>query len=197
MTQEAPDVVGTVFDEQSSRVAKVYAEALVNAASAGNDTEQVIAELEEIEGDILKPNPRFAEILSSPSVPEGDKDRILGEMLEGRALPTVVRFLKVLNRHGRLVLIGSVIHEARALWNRRQNRRPVLVKTVTHLDDDQKRSIQEHIATLIGATPILQFQIDTSLIGGLVIQDGDNLYDASLITRLQSLRRSLVTGRLN
>ena len=48
---------------------------------------------------------------------------------------------------------------------------------------------------MIGATPIVSYRVDPSLIGGLVIQDGDDLYDASIKNKLDQMRRRLIAGR--
>ncbi len=188
MSTAAPDVAGTVYDERTAHVARSYAEALINAAAKADEVDAVVGELEEIEADVLRPHPKFAEILASPSVPSHEKDRILSEAFDGRAMPTVSRFLKVLNAHGRLGLIAPVAREARALWDKRQNRKPVAIRSARELDEGQKEALRGKVAAMIGATPILSFRVDPSLIGGLVVQVGDDVYDASIKTRLERLR---------
>ncbi len=195
MSTANPDVSGTVFDEQSTHIARAYAEALVNAAEKNGEVEAVVSELEEIDADLVRPNPKFAAILDSPSVPSHEKARILNSVLEGRTLPTVLRFMTVLGNHGRLGLIAPVAQEARALWDKRQNRRPVLVKTAVALDDGQQEALAHRVGAMIGATPILRFEVNPALIGGLVIQVGDDLYDASIKTKLDRMRRDLIAGK--
>jgi F-type H+-transporting ATPase subunit delta len=195
MSIATPDVVGTVYDEETAHVARSYAEALVNAASKSNEAEAVVDELEEIEGDVLRPHPKFAELLASPGVPSHEKDRILSEAFDGRAMPMVSRFLKVLNAHGRLGLIAPVAREARALWDRKQNRKPVAIRSARELDEGQKEALRGKVASMIGATPILSYRVDPSLIGGLVVQVGDDVYDASIKTKLERMRRQLVEGK--
>ncbi len=195
MSRTEPDVSGTVYDEEVSHVAKIYAEALVDAAAKTDEVEAVIGELEEIEDDILLPNPRFADLLASPSVSSEEKNRIISEAFEGRALPTVVRFLKVLNNHGRLGILVPVAREARNLWDKRQNRRPVSIRSAVELDEGQKATLRDKVAAMIAATPILSYTVDPSLIGGLVLQVGDDLYDASLKTKLDHMRKRLVEGK--
>ncbi len=195
MSAHTPDVAGTVFDEESVQIARTYAEAIVNVAAKTGEVESIVGELEEIEDDILRPHPQFAALLASPSVPAPEKDRILAQLFEGRAQPNVIRLLSVLNAHGRLGLIAPVAREARALWDKRQNRRPVTVKTATELDEGQKAALGDRVAAMIGATPMLRYTVDPSLIGGLVVQDGDDLYDASIKTKLERMRRSLIEGK--
>jgi len=192
MTADAADaaVAGTVFDEVAPELTRNYAEALLNASGAEADA--VIAELEEIRADVLVAQPRFAAVLASPSVAAAEKDRIVTETFEGRALPTVVRFLRVLNRHGRLGLLSTITRQARATLDRRQNRKPVTVRSAVPLDEGQQASLRDRLASMIHATPVITLEVDPSLIGGLVVQVGDDVYDASVRNRLERLRGRLI-----
>lgn len=195
MRDALADPIGGVFDSELGTVAKSYAEALINAASKAGEVESVVGELEEFEDDVLRANPRFAALLASPSVPSTEKDRILSQILDGRAQPTVARFLRVLSRHGRLGILSPIVHETRAIWDRKLNRKPVTVTSAVDLADDQKAALADKIQAMIGATPILSYRVDPSLLGGLIIQDGDDLYDASIKTKLALMRRRLVEGK--
>ncbi len=107
-----------------SRVARRYAEALIDAAQKEGQADAVLDELEEIDTDVLGRFPGFAAILASDRVPAAEKDRILTDVFEGRASSLVLRFLRVLNRHGRLGLLGPIVREARAIWDRREPPHP-------------------------------------------------------------------------
>jgi F-type H+-transporting ATPase subunit delta len=179
----------TVLDV-APELTRNYAEALLNAS--GDEVNDAVEELEAIEAQILRPNPRFAAILASPSVSEAEKDRILVDTFEGRALPTVVRFLRVLNRHGRLALLWSVIRQARTVLDRRQNRKPVTVRSAVPLDEGQIEAVKGRLASMIHASPVITLEVDPSLIGGLVVQVGDDVYDASVRTRLERIRGRLI-----
>ena len=66
----------------------------------------LLEELAEIENDVLKAFPRFAELLASPRVSTAHKDQVLTEVFGKRASSLVLRFLRVLNRHERLGMLG-------------------------------------------------------------------------------------------
>ncbi len=195
MSTTAPDVTETVFDDKSLQVARSYAEAIVNVAAKSNEVESIVGELEEIDRDLRVLDRRLYSYLGSTSVPAESKAKVLEEGLGGRASATVVRFLQVLNAHGRLGLLQAVSSEARAIWDRKQNRKPVTIQSAVELDDSQKAAIHDKVARMIGATPILSYQVDPSLIGGLVIQVGDDLYDASIRTKLRLMRSRLIAGQ--
>lgn len=188
-------VLGTVFDESAAEASHAYAEALVNAAARDGQIDAALDELDEIRDDVLRPFPKFAALITSPSVPVHDRDRMLAQTFEGRALPTVVNFLRVLNRHGRMALLEPIIKEARAIWDRRQNRRPVTVRSAVPLDEGQQATLRDRLGAMLQATPILRFEVDPALIGGLVVQAEDEVFDASIRSRLAQLRRRLVEGK--
>jgi F-type H+-transporting ATPase subunit delta len=195
MTSAAPDVAGTVLEDEAPEVARSYAEALVNAASADGQVDAVLDELDAILADVFGRSRSFAALLNSPSVRPDKKDQILTEAFEGRAHPMVVRFLRVLNRHGRLGLLAPIVRRARATWDRRQNRQPVTVRAAVPLDDAEQDALRRRLGLLLGgATPVLHLEVDSSLIGGLVVQVGDDVYDASIRNRLAQLRDRLATG---
>jgi F-type H+-transporting ATPase subunit delta len=190
----APDK-RAVLDDDVIALARRYAEALIDAAQKEGQADAALDELEEIESDVLGRFPRFAQLLASDRIPAAEKDRILTELFDRRASSLVLRFLRVLNRHGRLGLLGPVIREARAIWDRRNHRIPVSVRTAVPLDEAQTQALRGRLQGLVSGTPILTMTTDPGLIGGLVIQVGDQLYDASVKNRLALLRNRLIEGK--
>jgi F-type H+-transporting ATPase subunit delta len=188
-----PAVKTRPFDETTLEAANVYAEALLNAAAKEGNVEEALRELAEIRRDIIERYPEFAALLMSTSMSVEDKDRILASALEGRALPVVTNFMRVLNRNGRTELLGLVLDRAYELWDQRQNRVHVNVRSAVPLDEPQLQAVKARLAKLLGnAQPVLHTTVDPSLIGGLVIQVGDQLHDLSVRRRLQLLRGQLV-----
>jgi F-type H+-transporting ATPase subunit delta len=185
----------TVLDVEAPELVRTYADALVNVAEREGQAEALVGELEELVAEVLRPFPGFAALLRAPNVPSHEKDRILVETFEGKALPTLVKFMRVLNRHGRLGLLEPISRKAREIWNRRQNRQPVTVRSAVPLDDGEQATLHERLARFTGANPILKLEIDRALIGGLVVQIGDDVYDASVRNHLEQLRRRLVEGK--
>ncbi len=186
-----------VADDTTIAIARRYAEALIDAVEKQGQVDAALEELAEFESDVLARFPRFAQLLASERVAAADKDRILTEAFSGRASDLVLRFLRVLNRHGRLGLLGPIVAEARTIWDRRNRRIPVSVRSAVVLGEDQIQSLRERLAGLVPGTPILSVSTDASLIGGLVVQVGDHVYDASVKNRLAQLRHRLIEGKLH
>ncbi len=184
------------FDESIHEAAATYAEALLNAAAKEADVDEVLQELDELRRDVMDHYREFHFLLASTSLSIEDKDRILVSAFEGHALPIVTRFIRVLNRNGRIDILGVILDKAFELWDQRQNRVHVKVRSAVPLDADQLQAVREGMRGILGpAHPVLHTAVDPSLIGGLVIQVGDQLYDMSVRRRLQLLRGQLVDVR--
>ncbi|MFO0910541.1 MAG: ATP synthase F1 subunit delta [Isosphaeraceae bacterium] len=190
-----PPVPSRAYDEVAAELARTYATALINAAEKENCVDDALEELEAVRATVLERYPPFAEMMRSPVRSTAEKDRILTQVFDGKVMSINLRFLRVLNRHGRLSILGPVLQEAVALWNTRQNRRSVLVKSAKPLDASQTEALSARLAKALNATPILRLEIDPGLIGGLVIQVGDDVYDASVRNRLEQLRNRLIQGK--
>ncbi len=188
-----PDAAGTVFDETQTQLARTYADALLGAAARDGQEAAVLDELDELVADVWMDHPDFAVLLESPALAAAEKDRILVDTFAGRTLPLLLTFLRVLNRNGRLAILRLVAREARAAWDRRQNRRHVQVRSAVPLDEGQLAALRDRLATLLRATPVLHTHVDPALIGGLVLQVDDHVYDASVRTGyLERFRRQLI-----
>src|SRR5262245_24233497 len=120
MTASQTDVdkaaVPLVFDQQSSELSRTYARALINAAGKSGQAEEILDELDAIRAFVVTTLPSFALMMGSPLRSTAEKDKIIVKTFEGRISPTSHRFLRVLNRHGRLELLGAILGMARAIW---------------------------------------------------------------------------------
>ena len=54
--------------------------------------------------------------------------------------------------------------------------------------------LQQTLASKLGKQPILSVRVEPELLGGLVVQVGDRVYDSSVRTRLDSLRNTLMAS---
>jgi F-type H+-transporting ATPase subunit delta len=183
-------------DPSATAVARTYATAFLNAAAAAGE-QQPLEELTSFYDDVLKPNPQFAALLSSELLSEEHKLALLERTVRGVASPFFSNFLKVVAEHGRLGLMPVILAEAWLEHERRANQKRVYVKSAVPLDQNQLDQIKNRLQSLLSSEPILIPSVDEKLIGGLVVQVGDTVYDGSLRTRLKKLRQRLREGYLN
>ncbi len=108
MTETVQVHHATVFDDATRHIARIYAEALLDAADKQHQTDEVLSQLEEIVRDILNRDSGFALFLGSAVVSREQKREALRRALEGKINDVLYNFLLVLNDHNRLDVIRQV-----------------------------------------------------------------------------------------
>jgi F-type H+-transporting ATPase subunit delta len=181
----------TVLEDPGvASLARVYAVALLNAAKP-EGAEPLLLEFKSFLDDVLAPQPKFERLLTSPLTAVDDKVAIIDRVLGSRGSPMFVNFLKVLARHGRFDLVRVVGYEIRREYETRSGRRRVKVRSAKPLSESALKSIEATLRPIISADPVLETSIDPGLVGGVVIQVGDTVYDGSVRNRLKQLRARL------
>jgi F-type H+-transporting ATPase subunit delta len=185
----------TVLDDDARQVARVYAEALLRLAEQQGQADAVGDDLAALRTDVMQRHPELEEFLSSMSVGRARKEEVLRGAFHGRASELLLNFLLVLNAHDRLELLRATAEAYQELLDQRRHRIPVLVRSAVPLSEQQLNRLRDEIrATADGRPiePILQTRVDPDLLGGLVVQVGDFLYDASVKTRLEQIKNQVL-----
>jgi len=183
-------------DPSAQAVAKVYAQAyLDSAAEAGVD--QPLEEFTSFQDDILAPNPDFARLLTSPLTTKDEKLGVIERAVKPHASEFFTNFLKVLGERDRLELLPLILRESWLEQERRDGKVRVQVRSAQELSDSQREKIEQRVRTVLNKEPILVPSVESELLGGIIIQVGDTIYDGSLRTRLKKLQSRLRERYLN
>ncbi|HXG13271.1 MAG TPA: ATP synthase F1 subunit delta [Gemmataceae bacterium] len=182
----------TVLDVSAQRIARVYAEALIGAAGSDEQANEVVEELGSLLHDVFPADPRFEAFLAAPAIGRRTKAEVLRKVFGGRASKLFLNFLLVLNDHERLDLLRGIYKAARDLLDERARRIRVQVRSAVPLADDQRERLAQELRQAFRLEPVLETRVDPELIGGMVVRVGDWLYDASVRTRLETLRKQLI-----
>lgn len=187
----AATTAGTHIDIAAERVAKVYAQAILEAADRKGCRREVLDELSALVNDVLPKVPQAAQMLASPKVALEQKAALIDRMTAGRMQPTTGHTLHVLARHGRLDILADVVAAAHRRADELEGRKPATFTTAVPLDAaDQARLVAEverAVATKLAAS----FVVDPAVIGGLVVRIADTVYDQSVATSLVRLGQRL------
>jgi F-type H+-transporting ATPase subunit delta len=179
-------------DIASDRVAKIYAQAVVEAADEAGCRREVLAELGTLARGVLPQVPEAAAVFASPKVPTEEKARIIDRLAAGRMKPTTVNALHVLARHGRLGMLDAVVDAAERLADERDGRKQATFTTAVPLDTAEQSRIVGETEKALAASLKPRFVVDPTIIGGLVVRVGDTIYDQSVATGL-----TRISGHLN
>jgi F-type H+-transporting ATPase subunit delta len=179
-------------DVSAQRIAKVYAEALLNAAEKRQDADAVADQLDSLIDDVFKADSEFEKFLASGAVGRNQKAELLRRLFGQRAGELFLNFLMVLNDHERLDLLRPIRHAFRDLRDERARRMRVRVRSAVPLAEDQRQRLVRELHETFHLEPVLEPEVDPALLGGMVVRVGDWVYDASIRTRLQTIRNQII-----
>lgn len=182
-------VASVLEDPSAQAVARVYADAFLQAA--GDKAVELLEEFTSLQDDVLSRNPQFAELLLGHRLGRDEKVQLIDRVIAGQASPLFTNFLRVLAKHDRLDLLPSILQEVHVKHEMAGGKRRVTVTSAVPLSDDARQRIQERLGAALSFEPILIPKVDPKVLGGLVIQVGDTVYDTSLRARLNQLRSRL------
>jgi len=137
----------------------------------------------------LEGHPELRSVMASPLLGKKKKADILRTVVERSAIPEKAgRLLSLLVEHQRLAILGEIVKAVPEAWNERQGVLSFEVASVVPLTKGQKARLAERLAAAEGRPVSLTYRIDPGLIGGLALQRGHIIYDASLKGGLRRLR---------
>ena len=168
--------------------ARRYAEAAFEIARADRGIDAWEGDLERLQG-VLE-DPELRALVEHPAVPYTDKERVLRKV-SGDARAEAVNLVLLMVRRGRPRAIGSMVEHFRALVRRHRGIALAEVRTALPLEDAQRDAVRDRLHELTGDEIEITEVVDESLIGGITVRIGDQLYDASVRNRLERLRARL------
>lgn len=167
-------------------LAKVYAAAILKLSQAAKQADVVEEELRNLAAVVDK-DAAFAEFLDSPTVGMNTRQQTIEKLFRGKFGDLAVDALQVLNRNERLSLIREVAAAYHELLEVATGRVEVFVRTASAMNDDLRNRLRDTLAKTTGRQVDLVERIDDTLIGGLVVQIGDDKYDNSVRRKLHTV----------
>lgn len=181
--------MATVNDRELA-LARIYSKAMLELAEQRGEAENLLDELQEV-ARFLDGNPELERFFGSPLVDDEDRARVLEKAFRGKASDLLVDALQVVNRKGRLGLLRAIAEGYRLEIRELRGRVEAHVRTAVPLTEALRTRVREAVARHTGKQPDLVERVDPALIGGIVIQVGDEKIDGSLARRLRDLGRNL------
>ena len=156
-------------------VSKTYGDALFEVAMEESRIDEFFEAAKAVV-EILETNEDFNKLMNHPKIGKEDKVKIVEDTL-GTRIPK--EMLSVLQYFIHLVKEEKKIGRAD-------------VTTAVALSDEQKRKVEKRLLeTTVYESFEMNYQVDETLIGGMVIRIGDRVLDSSVKTKLYELSKSL------
>jgi F-type H+-transporting ATPase subunit delta len=169
--------------------ARVYAEALFDVAKEKGKLDSIGADLAQF-ADAVEADRDLQVFFFSPHFSSAEKIEGLRRAIEG-ADPELVNFLDLLVEKGRMTEVFRIRRELEQMWKRENKRIDVTVTSAVELDPAVVAKVGEEIERQTGQKVELASRVDGEILGGIVLQVGNMVLDASIRSRLEKLRKSV------
>jgi F-type H+-transporting ATPase subunit delta len=173
-------------------IARVYADALFRAAQEEDKLDTIHDQLNQFV-DALSESRDLQLFLFSPYFSSTEKREGLRKSLEG-ADDELLNFLELLAEKHRMPVIFRIRRSFEHMWAKENKRLEVTVTSAVDLDPEISERIGAEIEQQTGQTVELSSRVDNDILGGLVVQVGNMVLDASVRNRLEKLRKSVVSA---
>jgi F-type H+-transporting ATPase subunit delta len=170
-------------------IAAVYARSLFEVAKEQDKLDVVRDELGAFV-DALNENRDLQVFFFSPYFSTQEKEDGLDRAISD-ADPVFLNFLKLLVQNHRMPVLFRTRANFDSLWEEENRLLPVQITSAVELDEGIVRQLGDRISEQTGRRVDLSAQVEPDILGGIVVQVGNSVLDASVRTRLERLRRQV------
>lgn len=171
-------------------IARRYARALFE--SVGSDLERANNELAGT-AKAFEESPAVAAVFTDPRFDKETRDRTLEQIITaGGFHPMVANLLRLLNDRERLAELPMIALVFRDMVDAELGRVRATVTSAAVLPGDMVQQLANALSRATNKQVVLEARQDPALLGGIVASVGNVVYDGSLRTQLNSLRRELI-----
>jgi F-type H+-transporting ATPase subunit delta len=173
--------------------AKKYAKTLISAVGL-EDTPRAIAELSVIE-KLMEESREFRSVLVNPGFTAEERAKALRQVAEKAKLSeTVTKFVVHVSEIKAIAALSQIIKIATAIYLEKKKRAKAVVISPVEISGDYERRLKDSLKGLIDKDVDIEFVMDPSLLGGVLVKVGSTMYDSSVKGQLRLLKDELIKG---
>lgn len=160
-------------------VHEIYSDVIFELAEETSRLDEVLSDLQAV-GKVLRAEPEFFSLLTSANLSEAEKAAMIRRVFAGRVCPLVLDFLCVLVRRNRLTFLNGITGRYEDRYDSVRNRKRVVVTLAKEPSEAEVEKLKEEIRRAVQAEVKLTVKVDPEILGGIVIQKGDQRIDHSV-----------------
>lgn len=181
-------------------VSKTYGEALFELALEKQMLDTILEEINAVK-EVFAGNKELVKLLNHPKISKEEKIEVIENIFKERVSEDVTGFLVIVMGKSRYNEIEEILNYFITLVKEYKKIGTAIITSATELTNEQKLRIEQK---LLATTKYVKFEIsyevDASLIGGVIIRIGDRVVDGSIKAKLEHMVKDLqyiqLSGRL-
>ncbi len=173
-------------------VARRYARALIELAKEGAGVESIQAQLDGL-AQAITSSAELSDLVVNPVYTRADRWAVLQEVMQkqGASDPMLANFIRLLVDRERIGQLSDISRLFRDMADSLAGRLRGRVISAAPLPEDSVRAIKKGLERLTDRQVTLEPTVEPSLLGGVMAQVGSTVYDGSLKSHLEELRKEL------
>lgn len=177
-------------------VSKVYGDALLSVAADRDCLDALFEEVKALDRIFLE-NKELSQLLDHPQIVKEEKLKIVSDVFSGKVSDEMMGFLTTVVEKGRQSDLPAIFRYFIEQVKEEKRIGTAYVTSAVTLTEKQKEQVREQLLTTTSYVEFeMEYRVDPSLIGGMVIRIGDRVVDSSIKTRLYDLKRQLLDVQL-
>lgn len=173
-------------------ISKTYGDALFDLAVETDKVDVLLLEIEQLQ-KILAENAEFGSLMNHPKILKEEKVEVAKNVFAGRVSEELLGFLTIIITKDRYREIDEILTYFVAKVKEYKGIGIATVTTAVPLKEDQHKAIEKKLLdTTKYQSMEIHYDVDASLIGGMVIRIGDRVVDSSISTKLAELQKDLL-----
>jgi len=174
-----------------SVVSNTYSKALLAAAKANKALPHVVADMEALRGLFVQA-PEILKAFQNKSIEISSLYAVVDAMVKNKSLNKITgNFMKTLIQVRRVTAIDDIFLKFNELVQQENNEAVVSVTSARQLEKKYTSEIKKILEQQIGRKVFLHEEVNPDIIGGIIVQVGSEVYDASLRTQLNGIKIGL------
>ena len=178
-----------------TETARMYGGSLYDLAAEEGLETRILGELEQA-AQLLKANPDYLRLLSTPSIPKKERCGLLDEALRGQVHLYVLNFLKILCEKGTLRELSGCTRAYRLRYNQAHGILEATATSAVPMTAQQTQALHAKLEKLTGKTIDLKTKVDPGVLGGIRLDMEGTELDGTVQNRLAALRRDIASVTL-
>lgn len=145
--------------------------------------------------NILDKNDEFIKLLGHPQISREEKIKLIENTFAKRCSKDIIGLMVMVVEKGHAKKISDIFKYFVKLVKKEKKIGVASVTSAIILDESKRKAIEKRLVeTTKYETMEIDYKVDESLIGGLVIRIEDRVVDSSIKTKLESLSKTLANA---
>lgn len=177
-------------------ISKTYGDALFELAVEEDKVDALLEEIRQLQ-QVLSQNEEFGRLMNHPKIIKEEKIQVAKNVFGGRMSEELLGFLTIIISKDRYRDIDAILDYFVAEVKQYKGIGVATVTTAVPLREEQCRKIEQRLLDTTSYKKMeMNYLLDRSLIGGMVIRIGDRVVDSSIRTKLNELQKELLKVQL-